>query len=240
MQSQAVPRKTLLGPTLFTLCGLVLLLGLGTWQVERLGWKEALISERAAGVAAAPVPLPRSQAAAQGLEYHHVRAIGHYLGRALYLHAISLDGAQGYHVVAPLALDGGGDVLIDRGFVPENVARAQPVFPNPAAGELEVTGLLRVPGGKPSWFTPDNAPDQGAWFYVDPAAMSKAARVGTVLPFYVDADATPGSGAYPVGGQTLLDLPNNHLQYAITWYLLAVALVIVYLRLVLRRRGGKS
>ncbi|HUB97348.1 MAG TPA: SURF1 family protein [Stellaceae bacterium] len=229
-----MPRKSLVGPTLFTAFGLALLLGLGTWQVQRLGWKERLIAERAAGVAASPVPLPTTQAAAQGLEYHHVRAVGHYVGKPLYLHAISRDGDQGFHVVAPFALADGGAVLIDRGFVPEDVARANPVFASPAAPEIEVTGLLRLAAGKPSWFTPENAPAQGTWFYVDPDAMGKAAGVGPVLPFYIDADREPGA-RYPIGGQTLLDLPNNHLQYAITWYLLAAALVIVYLRIVLKR-----
>ena len=59
--------------------------------------------------------------------------------------------------------------------------------------------------------------------------------VGNVLPFYVDADATPNPGGYPVGGQTVIDLPNNHLQYAITWYALAAALVVIYILLVRRR-----
>jgi surfeit locus 1 family protein len=62
--------------------------------------------------------------------------------------------------------------------------------------------------------------------------------VGSALPFYVDADKTPNPGGWPQGGQTILDLPNNHLQYAITWYALAVALVAIYIRFALRRRSN--
>jgi surfeit locus 1 family protein len=238
MQTQAALRKSLVGPTLFTAFTLLLLLGLGTWQVQRLGWKERLIAERAAGAAAAPVPLPRSVTAASGLEFHHVRVVGHYAGHGLLLHAQSLDGDAGYHLVMPLTLDQGGTVLIDRGFVPEDAAKSDPALVQVPPGTVTVSGLLRLAGGKPSWFTPDNVPAQGTWFYLDPAAMGLAAGAGAVLPFYVDADQDPGAGRYPAGGQTPLDLPNNHLQYAITWYSLAVVLVIVYLRLVMRRRGA--
>jgi surfeit locus 1 family protein len=223
-------RKSFAGPTIFTILGVALLLGLGTWQVQRLHWKTQLIAERASGVAAAPVPLPSSAAEAASLEYHHVTVRGHFLPRTIYMHALSLDGAPGYHVIAPLALDRGTTVLIDRGFVPED----QKGVATPE-GEVAVTGLLRLANGKPSWFTPDNDAARGEWFYVDLAAMAKAGRVAGVLPFYVDADRAPGGG-YPIGGQTPLELPNHHLQYAITWYALAACLVIVYILLLFKKR----
>lgn len=235
MQQQALRRKSFAGPTVFTIFGLVLLLSLGTWQVQRLHWKTALIAERAAGVAAAPVPLPRTLAVAQGLEYHHVRAEGRFVGPDLYVHAISHDGALGFHVLTALRLDGGGTALIDRGFVPE-ADKPLPQAARPEPGD--VTGLLRLAQGKPSWFTPDNLPARGEWYYVDPAAMAAAAGVGAALPFYVDADRSPGGG-WPEGGQTPLDLPNHHLQYAITWYALAGALMIFYILLLRKHREAK-
>jgi surfeit locus 1 family protein len=212
-------RKSLWGPSLFTLFGLALLLGLGTWQVQRLHWKEGLIAERAAGLAAPPAALPRALAAAQALEYHSVRAAGHFTtGHDLLLHALSESGEPGYHHIAPFILTGGGTVLVDRG-----LADAAP----PGDGVDQVAGLLRLAPGRPSWFTPDNRPDRNEWFYVDPAAMAQAAHVTGILPFYIDAS-----------GQPPPDLPNNHLQYAITWYALAAALVIIYI-LLLRRRMGE-
>ena len=242
VRAPATRQKSILAPTLFTLFGLALLLSLGTWQVRRLAWKEGLIAARTAAVAAAPVELPRTLDEARGLEFHPVRAEGTFrYDRELYLHAMTADGAQGYHVVTPLTLTRGGTLMVDRGFVPEDrknpATRAQG---NPS-GPQHVVGLLRLPqSGKSSWFVPDNAPARGEWFTLDLPAMAQAAGVTDALPFTIDADATPNPGSYPVGGQTPLDLPNNHLQYAITWYLMAVALVVVYLRLVLRRGGRRT
>jgi surfeit locus 1 family protein len=236
MQSLALPpRKSLVGPTLFAIFGFALLAGLGTWQVERLHWKEGLIAERAAAVAAPPIALPATLAAARGAEFRHVGLDGRFLGAPeFHVHALSMDGDDGYHAVAPFALAAGGIVLIDRGFVPVGGVGALP--PAPAG---TVTGLLRLSQGKPSYFTPDNRPASNEWFYVDPAMMAATDGLTGVLPFYIDADAGPDRRTYPLGGQTVLDLPNNHLQYAITWYALAAALVVYYILVVRKaRRGG--
>jgi surfeit locus 1 family protein len=232
-------QKSLLAPTLFTLFGLALLLSLGTWQVKRLAWKEGLIAERSAAVAAAPVDLPRTLEEARALEFHRVRAEGTFRNdRELYLHAMTAEGTAGYHVITPLVLARGGTLLVDRGFVPEERKATGTREAGNPAGPQQVVGLLRLSqAGKSSWFVPDNLPAKGEWFSLDLDAMAQAAAIANPLPFTIDADATPNPGGYPVGGQTPLDLPNNHLQYAITWYLMAVALVVVYLRLVLRRGG---
>jgi surfeit locus 1 family protein len=237
MQSLAArPRKSLLGPTLFALFGGALLIGLGTWQVQRLHWKEGLIAARDAAVHGAPAALPETLAEAQGEEFRHVRVEGRFLPVPEFrVHALSQAGDDGYHAVNPVALAGGGIVLVDRGFVPAGMTAAAP--PTTAG---TITGLLRLYQGRPSWFTPDNRPATNEWFYVDPAAMAAAGSLAGVLPFYVDADAGPDPLAYPVGGQTPLDLPNNHLQYAITWYALAVALAVYYVLVVRRARRGQA
>jgi len=242
MQQQALARKSMVGPTIFTAFGLALLLTLGTWQVQRLHWKLGLIAARQAALTATPVPLPRTLDAARPLEFHPVRAVGQFrYDHELYLHATDADGDAGYHVVTPLVLaEGGGTLMVDRGFVPEErKSPATRAAGNPG-GTVTVTGLLRLPTGKSSWFVPDNLPARNEWFTIDLGAMAAAAGVTGVLPFYVDADRTPNPGGYPVGGQTLIDLPNNHLQYALTWYMLAGSLVIVYVLLLLRRRRGET
>jgi surfeit locus 1 family protein len=232
-------RKSLLAPTLFTLAGVALLIGLGSWQLQRLHWKEGLIARRHAGLAAPPVPLPRRLATARDLEFHPVRATGIFRNdHELYLVAIDARGDPGFHVLTPLQLSDGGSVLIDRGFVPEErKAPASRALGEPA-GEVTVTGLLRLPSNrKPNWFVPDNRPEEDEWFYVDLPAMAAAAGMAQPLPFLMDADAAPNPGGYPQGGQTLTDLPNDHLQYALTWYGLAGVLLVYYIALVLRRRG---
>lgn len=229
--------RSIVWPSIFAAGAFIVLLGLGTWQVERLFWKEGLIAERQAAVTAPAVDLPRTLEAARGLEYRRVRAVGHFLNdRELYLGATAEDGRPGYQVIAPLVLADDTTVLIERGFVPE--ARRSPSTRE--AGELQgaatVTGLLRLPPeGKPHWFVPGNNAARNYWFYVDIPAMAEAQHLERVLAFYVDADATPNPGGLPIGGQTRLDLPNNHLQYAITWYALAAGLVGVYIVFVRHR-----
>jgi surfeit locus 1 family protein len=231
------PAKSIFWPSFFALGALVVLLGLGTWQIERLIWKEGLIARRQAAVTAPPVALPPSLADAQALEYHHVAATGRFLNdREIDLGATSEDGHPGYQIITPLTLADGRVLLVERGFVPQERRDPSSRAPGELEGEVTVTGLLRLaPLGKPHWFVPDNNAERNYWFYVDIPAMSAAARVENVLPFYVDADATPNPGGLPEGGQTRLDLPNNHLQYAITWYLLAAGLIIVYAVFIRRR-----
>jgi surfeit locus 1 family protein len=89
--------------------------------------------------------------------------------------------------------------------------------------------LLRLPKGKPSWLVPDNRPDLNYWFWVDLPAMAKADGLDDVAPFYIDGDATPNPGGWPQGGVTPLELPNNHLQYAITWFALAAGMLVIYI-----------
>ncbi|HKT19601.1 MAG TPA: SURF1 family protein [Stellaceae bacterium] len=233
-------RPSLFWPSFWAALGFLLLLGLGTWQVERLHWKEGLIAERQAALHAAPVALPSSLAAARTLEFHPVKAEGEFLNaHELHLNAQSLRGAAGFHIITPFRLADGAVLLVDRGFVPTD--RAAPA--TRPAGELQgrvaVTGLLRLPEAK-GWFTPDNEPQRNSWFSIDLPAMGKAAGFAQVLPFYVDADATPNPGGWPEGGQTITDLPNHHLQYAITWYALALALVVIYIRFARRRLGERS
>ena len=239
MKPQA--RRSLLWPSLWSGAGLALLLGLGTWQLQRLQWKVALIAAREAGLHAAPAAPPRTLDAARALELHPVRVEGQFQNdRELDLNLESARGEAGFHIVTPLVLADGATLLVDRGFVPTDHKAPDTRAASELTGTVSVTGLVRIPSdGKPSWFTPDNDPARNSWFYVDPAAMGKAAGVARVLPFTVDADASPNPGGLPQGGQTLTDLPNNHLQYAITWYALAVALVAIYIRFARRRMGER-
>lgn len=222
--------RPLFWPTLFTVPVLLLCLGLGSWQVERLFWKEGLIAQRQAAVTAPPAPAPRSLAEARAMEFHRVTDEGVFLhDKEIFLGATSEGGGQGYQVLTPLREPGGRVVFINRGFIPGEVKDPAKRAAGQIPGTVRVQGLLRLPpDGRPGWFVPANRPDLNYWFWVDLPAMSAAAHLDRVAPFYIDADATPNPGGWPKGGVTRLALPNNHLQYAITWFSLAVALIVIY------------
>jgi surfeit locus 1 family protein len=217
-------------PTLFTVPAVLILLGLGIWQIQRLHWKEGLIAQRDAAVGAAPVAPPQTLAEAQGLEFHHIVAEGDFQNdKELFLAASSDSGDSGYQVVTPFRMTDGRTIFVNRGFIPLDLKDRTKRTAGELAGTVRLAGLLRVPpDGKPSFFLPDNRPDLNLWFWVDLPAMARQDAITDPVPFYIDADKTPNPGGWPKGGITRLDLPNDHLQYAITWFSLAIALVVIY------------
>ncbi|HTW54235.1 MAG TPA: SURF1 family protein [Stellaceae bacterium] len=217
-------------PTLFTVPGLILLIGLGVWQVQRLHWKEGLIAQRDAAVGAAPAAPPQTLAEARGLEFHHIVAEGAFRNdKELFLAASSDSGESGYQVVTPLVMTDGRTMFVNRGFIPLELKDRTKRGAGELSGTQHVIGLMRIPPAtKPSFFLPDNRPDLNLWFWVDLPAMARQDGIADPVPFYIDADKTPNPGGWPKGGVTRLDLPNNHLQYAITWFALAVALAVIY------------
>lgn len=219
-----------LWPTVFSVPVVLLCLGLGFWQIQRLHWKRGLIAARHAAVIATPVPLPKTRAEAHRMEFRHVIAEGRFLnGKEILVYATAKDGESGYHVLTPLRERTGGIVFVNRGFVPTRLKDPRTRAAGEIAGPVRVTGLLRqFPAKRPGWFIPDNHPRQGEWFWLDRPAMIAEDGLADVAPFYIDADSSPVPGGWPRGGTTILTLPNHHLQYAITWFSLAGALVVIY------------
>lgn len=199
--------------TLLVLFALVAALGfsaLGIWQVERRAWKLDLIARVDAGLKAPPAADWKNFA-----EYRRVLLTGTFLyGRETFVKAVTELG-EGYWVMTPLRT-AQGTVLVNRGFVPsQDTARWR--APR-AAGR--VIGLLRATEPK-GGFLRSNDVAANRWYSRDVAAIALARGLGPVAPFFVDADATPNPGGYPVGGLTVIVFPNNHLVYALTWFALA-------------------
>jgi surfeit locus 1 family protein len=227
-------------PTMIAVPIVLLCLGLGSWQIKRLFWKEGLIAARAAAVAAPPVAAPPSTAGVSGMEFRHVTDTGVFLNdKEIFLGATSDSLQSGYQVLTPLREPDGRIVFVNRGFIPSALkVRAKRIAGEPA-GAVRIVGLLRLPPeGRPNWFLPDNRPDLNYWFWVDLPAMAKADQLDNVAPFYIDADTAPNPGGWPKGGVTRLALPNNHLQYAMTWFSLAVAMIVIYV--LFHRRNAES
>lgn len=228
--------RPLLWPTLMTLPAVLGALALGTWQVQRLQWKNELIAERQARRDAPPLAsLPEAFVAARD-EFRKVRVSGRFLHeKEMYLAARSFRGNAGYHVLTPLALAGDRAILVNRGWIPLDRKSPESRKPGNPAGEAAVEGYLRAESG-PGWFTPANEPDKNFWFFVDLAAMAKAHGIAKLAPFYIEAGPAENPGGFPVGGITRFEIPNDHLQYAITWYSMALIGIVIYL-LFHRRRA---
>lgn len=229
---QPVSAWKTLGALLAALVVFAILIGLGTWQMQRLAWKESLISTIDSRVNAAPVPLAevlRSDKSIADQEYTPVTLSGSFAHEYERHFFATHDGASGYYVYTPLKLDGVPDwIFVNRGFVPfdrkEPATRAE----GQVAAPVTITGLVR-PGliEKPSSIVPDNDPAKNIFYWKDIRAMRATSGLPEnepVLGLFVDANAAPNPGGLPVGGVTIIDLPNNHLQYALTWYGLAAAL----------------
>lgn len=236
----AVPKTSRLAglvvPGIATALALVVLVGLGSWQIERKAWKEGLIDQiaaRAYGPAGSPVPEQEwSGWRAEADEFRRVRIAGTFLPDALVsIHGIAEDrGGQalfGYYLFEPLRRSDESIVVVNRGFVPvelrDRVVAALKAGPQTA----ELTGLVRAQESH-GWFLPINEPRRGEWFVRSLDDMASASGLTRMAPFYLDADASAGDGPWPRAGQTPLTLRNPHLQYAVTWFGLACTLVGVF------------
>ena len=215
--------------SLLALLGLVLFVGfvaLGTWQVHRLAWKKALIAHTDERVHAAPVAAPGPadwpRITADNAEYRHVRLSGTWLsGRQTRVWTATEKGS-GYWIITPLRRADGSIVLVNRGFAPEGWCDLKGHCPAAPAGMVTVTGLLRI--SEPSGLFRHNQPASDTWYTRDVPAIAKARGLGDVAPYFVDADVHPNADGkpWPEGGMTVIHFPNHHLNYLITWYILAL------------------
>lgn len=221
---------------------LAILISLGNWQVRRLAWKEGLLATIDARIHADPAALPGVLArmeAGEDIEYVPVKLAGAFLPDREQHVLATWKGASGWHVYAPLRTAEGDILFVNRGFVPFDRKDPQSRPESAPQGEQAITGLARLPlSEKPGFLVPDNAPDKNQYYWKDLAAMTAAAGLESenVLPLFVDAGPGENASALPIGGVTNIDLPNNHLQYAVTWYGLALALAGVTGVFLWRRR----
>ncbi|MEC3862020.1 SURF1 family protein [Mesobacterium sp. TK19101] len=210
--------KRILAPLLFGLIGAGILVWLGTWQIQRLAWKQGILSEIESTISGDPIPLP-AQPAPENDRYKPVNLTGTIgPGELHVLMSIKQVGA-GFRIIAPLTLDDGRKVLLDRGFVPvEDKTKTRRI------GQVTVSGNLHWSDDRNS-STPDNDVNKNMWFARDLDQM--AAQLGTEPVLIVARRETPADpGLRPVPVDTA-GIPNDHLQYAITWYSLAVVWLIM-------------
>lgn len=204
------------------------LIALGVWQIQRLGEKKVLlaaIEERAFGDAV-PLPLnwetigPKDQ-----WEYKRVSVSGIFAhDKEVQVYTVT-DIGPGYWVFTPLLLNDAKSVLINRGFVPGDKRSPETRPEGQVQGQVNITGLMRATetGGL---FLRANDLENQRYYRRDVAEIAKAKGLQQAAPFYVDADASPNPGGYPIGGKTQLKFPNSHMSYAITWFILAIMMLV--------------
>lgn len=230
--------------TVATLAALLILVSLGNWQMRRLAWKEDLIFSIEERINLPPVSLHQAlvDSDAGDVSYLPVTVTGIFdHDREVQVFGQDLDGVPGYFVYTPLTPRTLPTVIINRGFVPQDLRDSAGRAEGQVDGIVSVTGLAR-PSREAGAFQPANDPTAGIWYVANLVEMSAAIDLPNVAPFFVDADATPNPGGWPLGGQTIVAFRNSHLGYALTWYGLALTLLGVYVavhigagRLALRR-----
>jgi surfeit locus 1 family protein len=241
-------RRSWLGLLFPASLAFIILIGLGTWQVERKAWKEALIASLSERTAAAPLALPAASIWPRldpaDDEYHRVAftALFDNSAEALVFGAASAFrpdvSGLGYWVFTPARLADRSVVMVNRGFVPEGRQDPKTRTDGEISGPVEIVGVMRWPDTR-HWFTPKDDPAHNLWFSRDPQAMAAAKGLGAataLAPFYIEQEAPVPPGGLPRPGRIVVNLPDNHLQYAITWYGLAAALVVVF---VVYARGSR-
>jgi surfeit locus 1 family protein len=240
-----VSRRSLFLPVAATVLSLAILLALGTWQWQRMGEKRLLIDTIASRTALPPQPLPDFGKGEAILAYTPVTMTGRFdhAREAHVFFSLSkpVGGASGpgYLILTPFTLADGRVVLVNRGFVPEPRKLAGSRAEGQIAGETTLTGLLRLPEARGPFSGADD-PAKNVYFVRDPAAIAKALGIGPVAPFTVDLKAPLPPGGLPVPGVTQIDIPNNHFQYALTWWSLAVVLAVIFLLYARQQQRGEA
>lgn len=235
--TRAEAAKGLILPGVLSVLALAVLIMLGTWQMQRLTWKENLIAAASTRAKETPQLLPANpESLSLDLEQEEYRP---YIAEGRFLHQYEVQvytvlsnakgqySGAGYWVLTPLERKDGSTVIVNRGFVPEDKKDPATRSAGQVQGDVRVIGLLRA-REQANYFTPANDPKRGAWFTRDPSAIEKAFGLKRTLPFILDATANYRAGDLPQPNETKLSFTNNHLGYALTWYGLACTLIGVF------------
>jgi surfeit locus 1 family protein len=232
---------------LFALAALATFIALGTWQVQRKAWKEALIGTLERRLSAPAVELPPraqwGQLDAAEDEFRHVKFSAAFVPGAealVYTSGSALRSdvsGPGYWVLAPARLAAGGLLVVNRGFVPEGRQDPATRTGGEITGSAELVGVMRWPEPR-GMFSPNDEPARNLWFVRDPVGIASAKGWGDVAPFFVELEGPQPPGGLPQAGTLKVNLRNEHLQYAITWYGLAVVVVVMFAFWFRGRRGA--
>ena len=217
------------------LLGTAVLLALGAWQVQRMNWKADLLARLEARAAAEPVTVPAAREmftrSGEDVRFLRIAARGRYdHDKELHLYGI-WNKQPGWHIITPFETSTGERVLVIRGFVPDALKRSSDRPDGQPGASVDILGTLRF-GEARGMFTPDNDEEANHWFWRDLSAMQRAAgsEIGsTFVPFFLELEAPAHVAAWPRPAPlSAARLHNRHFGYAVTWFGLAAALVVIY------------
>jgi surfeit locus 1 family protein len=230
-------RSGLAVPAVFALVAVVIFVGLGTWQLQRKAWKEALIETLERRLSAPPGDLPPRERwaslSAANDEFRRVKFSAAFVPDAealVYTSGSALRSdvsGSGYWVFAPARLTSGRIVVVNRGFVPEGRQDPMTHAAGATIGHVDLVGVMRWPESRGA-FSPKDDPDRNIWFMRDPVAIAAAKSWGEVAPFFIELESPQPPGGLPRPSALKVNLRNEHLQYAITWYGLALVVVVMF------------
>lgn len=217
--------RPLFWPTFFALPALAVLITLGSWQLQRLHWKTELIDQFKA----------RSQAEAiyphkDILEFQHVMLDGRFLHeKTIYMTGKTYEGNAGFHVVSAFETNKGDLFLVNRGWVSEAYKEPEDRAFSVKEEEVSLSGIVRVPQRQGS-FVPNNEPERGFWFTLRPEEVARHLELATAeTNYFIDVVRQPDEElTLPIAAEIKIDVRNAHLNYALTWYGIALSLIGVY------------
>jgi len=219
------------GFTVLVFFGLVVLIGLGSWQLSGHFWQREAAETRDERLARPPVPLASDMGGKLDYLFTVVEAKGTYLhDKELTVRLQHYETEPGLHVVTPLLLEDGTHLLVDRGWVP--FERKQPEAK--PAGNVTVVGALKPPGLR-GLFKPRNDAAAGTWYAIDPKAMGRALGLGKVRPYFLE-EAPNAETRLPKPGYAPYEPDNTNLSFAIGWFVMALGMVLIWFE---RRRKAR-
>lgn len=224
---------------------------LGTWQVNRLKWKLNLIQELASRTSKDPVDLPEDLEELKSMEYVPVKVKGKFIYEKEFIigpRSLLINGTpaselgynkvkgndirRGFCVVTPLKLsDRDLTILVNRGWVPERLKKPKSRHEGQTTDEVEIVGVVRLHENRPP-FVPKNTVNKGIWYYRDLNAM---AEMCDTAPVYIEKVHTKDINTFPMGGQTKVNVRNEHLTYIITWYSLSLCTAYMWHRYYIKK-----
>ena len=217
-------------PTLMSIPMVLVMLALGTWQLQRLAWKTEIIDTLSARLSEPAAPAPIGSVEGTGAEFLKVGITGEWLhDQEMLILSRPEKGTPGFHIVTPLEAQDGRVFIVNRGWVPDRNSDKRTRPDSLVAGPVEIEGMIRTMNRR-GWFRPDNEPERDLWLYEDPIQMAAHHELENAEPYLVVEITSDNSPRLPVAAspEKVLSIRNEHLSYAVTWFGMAIALIVIY------------